>query len=355
VKEIKPHICPNREHMKLPCSKINEACLSKEKVNSLRILKSSVKQKQLVVKKPSNIFTLLKDYEPRIGENEDVIENRQSKAGDQKRIDKRKRKRKEKQKSTSINVNKTVSNYESKMSKVDLNVMRFENCKKTHLSYKKFCRCCIAKRRTQMNDRNQDEKQKVTNGFPNQIKEYKNQILERINYIENNLYENPLKLTGGAGVEEQSNMILIAIANAKKHDIDLLPGVLNRADGNCAFDAVINNINQRACFAEKLTLSSSTYRQIWVTELESESDNFPSLGAGYTEDERKENWNRLKESGVYEVDFFGDFVIHAIARGCHKNILIFNTSLEASFPVNLIEAKEFGGFTESEIPVLLGY
>ena len=130
MKEIKPHICPNREHMKSPCSKINEACLSKEKVNSLRILKSSVKQKQLVVNKPSNIFTLLKDYEPRIGENEDVIENRQSKADDQKRIDKRKRKRKEKQKSTSINVNKTVSNYESKMSKVDLNVMRFEICQK---------------------------------------------------------------------------------------------------------------------------------------------------------------------------------------------------------------------------------
>ena len=96
AKEVKPHICPNREHMKLPCSKINEACLGKEKVNSLRILKSSVKQKQLVVNKPTNIFTLLKDYEPRIGENEAVIENRQSKADDQKRVDKRKRKRKAK-------------------------------------------------------------------------------------------------------------------------------------------------------------------------------------------------------------------------------------------------------------------
>ena len=92
----------------------------------------------------------------------------------------------------------------------------------------------------------------------------------------------------------------------------------------------VHNINHRECFQEKLLLSSDVYRQIWVTELESESAKYPRLGAGYSDEERKENWNLLKQSGVYEVEFFGDYVMHAIAKGCNKNILIFNTSAVAA-------------------------
>ena len=146
-------------------------------------------------------------------------------------------------------------------------------------------------------------------------------------------------------------MMDIAIEDVRKHGINLQPGLLNDADGNCAFDSVINNINGRSCFNEKLNLSSSIYQQIWVTELEFQSANFPSLGAGYTEEQRQECWNSLKLSGVYEVDFFGDFVIHAISRGCHKDILIFNGSLNSNSPIYLIKAEEYGGFTDSEIPI----
>ena len=130
---------------------------------------------------------------------------------------------------------------------------------------------------------------------------------------------------------------------------------MNKADGNCAFDAVINNINDRACFSEKLPLESTVYRQIWITELEIETEKYPILGAGYTEEERKENWNLLKHSGIYEVDFFGDLVLHAIAKGCQKNILIFNTSKEAPDPIYVIKAAEFGGNIDTEIPVVVGY
>ena len=173
---------------------------------------------------------------------------------------------------------------------------------KTHFPFKKFCRWFYRKI-------NRTEKATVTNHSLDEIEEYKDEILDRIKYIENDLDENALRLRGGGGVEKHSSLIQIAIDNAKKHGINLQSGVLNRADGNCAFDAVINNINHRSCFFEKLSLPSSTYRQIWVTELESESKNFPSLGAGYTEDERNENWNRLKESGVYEIDFFLEILL----------------------------------------------
>ena len=294
-KEIKPQMnrkFSKREHMKSHCSEINEPHL-KEKVNSLGKLKNSVKQKQLVLNTPTNIFNLLKDYEPKIGQTEDSVENRRSEADCQKITKKRKQKREAHQKSTRKNVNINVSNHGSKIFEGNLNVRRLENCLKTHSSFKKYCRWCIAKRKTQMKDSNQDEYPKLTNGSLSKIKEFENQILERINYLENNLYDNSLRLLGGAGVEEQSSLLSIAIENAKKHGINLLPDVLNRADGNCAFDAVMNNINQRSSFPEKLTLSSSTYRQIWVTELESESNNFPSLGAGYTEEERINNDNIL--------------------------------------------------------------
>ena len=40
-----------------------------------------------------------------------------------------------------------------------------------------------------------------------------------------------------------------------------------------------------------------------MTELEMESSQYPSLGAGYSTEERRENWNRLKQSGVYKRTF----------------------------------------------------
>ena len=170
----------------------------------------------------------------------------------------------------------------------------------------------------------------------------------------------PPRLRGGADNAEgdkrlHSMLITRAIESAKKHGINLVHGTRNKADGNCAFDSVISNINDRICFSEKMDLSSEVYRQIWVTELEMENSKYPSLGAGYTIEEKREHWNHLKQSGVYEVDFFGDLVIHAIARGCHKNILIFNTSLEAADPIYVIKADEFGGYADSDIPVVVGY
>jgi hypothetical protein len=166
-----------------------------------------------------------------------------------------------------------------------------------------------------------------------------------------------VRLRGCAGVggSTSSNLVDRAIESAKKHGINLIQGTISEGDGNCAFNAVINNINQRNCYSNKIELSSTDCRQIWVTELEMEASKYPTLGAGYSEEEKRENWNILKQPGVYEIDFFGDLVMHAIARGCHKNILIFNTSLEAADPIYVIKADQFGGFVDSDIPVVVGY
>ena len=166
-----------------------------------------------------------------------------------------------------------------------------------------------------------------------------------------------IRLIGGARnhISQTDNMVEKAIESGRKHGITLERGVESVSDGNCTFESVLDNINNRACFKTKVPFSSTTSRHIWITDLENATSKFPYLGAGYSDEEKCHNWNLLKQSGVYEIKFFGDLIIHAIARGCHKNILIFNTSPEAEDPIYVIEAKQFGGFLDSDIPVVLGY
>ena len=153
----------------------------------------------------------------------------------------------------------------------------------------------------------------------------------------------------------QPLMVSQAIESARKHGIDLCWGLPNNAAGNCAFEAVINNVNARSCFEDKLPLDVHSYRHQWMTELQQASLNHPTLGAGFSDEEKEEYWQLLKQSGVWDVEFFGDIVVNGIARGSKKNLLIFNTSLRAASPIYAIEATEFGGSIDSPIPVVLAY
>ena len=46
-----------------------------------------------------------------------------------------------------------------------------------------------------------------------------------------------------------------AIASAQKHKIKLMPGRKNQGDGNCSYESVIFNINDRSCYTDKLPMS----------------------------------------------------------------------------------------------------
>ena len=164
-----------------------------------------------------------------------------------------------------------------------------------------------------------------------------------------------MRLIGGANLEEIPKMIRHGIESARKHGIRLVAGVRNNADGNCTFEAVLNNINFRNCFAQKFDLHPNIYRQRWISQLEIDAENHPVLGALFSSEEKKQNWNRLKSPFVYEVPYFGDYVIHGIAKGCKKNILIFNTNPHASESIHVIKASEFNGQVDTEIPVVLCY
>ena len=58
-----------------------------------------------------------------------------------------------------------------------------------------------------------------------------------------------------------------AIASAQKHDIYLEPGTINQGHGDCSYESVIYNINERSCFTEKLPMGSAYYRRIWTTDM----------------------------------------------------------------------------------------
>ena len=92
----------------------------------------------------------------------------------------------------------------------------------------------------------------------------------RKNFLLSFLNINPIistKIFGGA--ENKKNdipkMIWKGIENARKHGISLESGIKNRADWNCTFESVINNINVRPSFRRKLHLDPNVYRKRWVT------------------------------------------------------------------------------------------
>ena len=54
----------------------------------------------------------------------------------------------------------------------------------------------------------------------------------------------------------QDLMIKRAIASAQKHEINVCQGKPIPADGNCAIESVIANINERKCFNDSLNFSA---------------------------------------------------------------------------------------------------
>ena len=67
--------------------------------------------------------------------------------------------------------------------------------------------------------------------------------------------------------DERNTMISRAIRIARHHGINLKPGSSNPGLGDCAFESVVQNNNDRMCYTEKFPLPINTYRQIWVTDM----------------------------------------------------------------------------------------
>ena len=150
-------------------------------------------------------------------------------------------------------------------------------------------------------------------------------------------------------------MIRRAIGSAQKHGINLSQGTQNSADGNCAIESVINNINDRRCFGEHLPFSADYYRRIWMTDFKNRTVNDPTWNV-YSNDQWEMGWKEMMVPGVYERGLFGDLMLFGIACGVKKHLLIFNTNLDSPHdPIYVCDPQRFGVQPDTNIPVVLAY
>ena len=115
----------------------------------------------------------------------------------------------------------------------------------------------------------------------------------------------------------QGNIFTREIASAQKHNIELKPGRANNAAGNCSYASVMNNIDARTCFKEKLPMSPDIYMRIWTNGMMNRTlpIKASSWNPGLTERQIIVGLKEMMKSGVYEVEFFGDMMIPGIACG----------------------------------------
>ena len=152
----------------------------------------------------------------------------------------------------------------------------------------------------------------------------------------------------------------MGINSARKHNIRLEPGRGNSGDGNCAYQSVIFNINDRECFKTKLPMSPDIYRRLWTIDMMNKIlDRKIPWNPGMTNQEIQDGFQDIMVSGVYERNFFGDMMMPGIACGVRKIILIFNTNINITTtghdPISIVDPRDYGGEIDSEIPVVVAY
>ena len=155
-------------------------------------------------------------------------------------------------------------------------------------------------------------------------------------------------------INERTTMVTRAICSGKKHGINLQPGQSNPGLGDCAFEAIVQNINARKCYKEKFNLSITSYRQIWVTDMANRTVH--TDWNIYSPKEWMEGWQQMLISGTYERGIFGDLMLPGIACGVRKYILIFNTNLQSPHdPIYVVDPRRFNVQPDTAIPIILAY
>ena len=111
--------------------------------------------------------------------------------------------------------------------------------------------------------------------------------------------------------KEKSLMISRTIFSGKKHGVNLKHGSSNPGTGDCAFESIIQNINDRPCFQEKFFMPVDYYRKIWVTDMANRTVNSP--WNIYSSAQWTEGWRQMLIPGAYERGIFGDLMLPGIA------------------------------------------
>ena len=154
-------------------------------------------------------------------------------------------------------------------------VIKCDKCFVSHFPTEKFCKKTLSKKQSKARFETETFKMQTSllnNKSDGSVKN-KSQLID------------VPRLRGGLG---KASIIVDAIESARKHNISLCAEILNNANGDCLFESVIYNINGRECYNRKLTRSPLYYRVEWISMLERLQEDYPLIGAGYTDEQKKE-------------------------------------------------------------------
>ena len=106
-----------------------------------------------------------------------------------------------------------------------------------------------------------------------------------------------------------------AISNAFRHGLNLRPGQLNNADGNCLWEALIYNILYRQCIKSK---TRENHRQLRKRSLDKAQIDAQNKKLPFIPDHTTlADWEHIKKDKIYETEL-GDICIVAASMGTKK-------------------------------------
>lgn len=145
-----------------------------------------------------------------------------------------------------------------------------------------------------------------------------------------------------------------AVKIGARMGVQLRGGTPVRASGNCLIESIKGNIDERDIFATKLNESSIELRLKSALEGERVIGESPYRIEDYSDVEWAQGWNLLKNEGIWDVEYFGDLMIIALAHYIHKNILLINTDPDSP-KITVIFGDQFGQPLDYDAPVILAY
>ena len=144
------------------------------------------------------------------------------------------------------------------------------------------------------------------------------------------------------------------ISLANRYHINLVPGHPNKAQGNCAIESILDNINSRDCFPNKLPFHHHMYRLAWIKASEALSRNSDFYPGMFTDDEWKIRWDTLKKDGQYDIQYFGDLMMLGFMHCVKKDALMFDVSEHPQHGrVTVLRARSLNEHKDSDIPLVL--
>ena len=161
-----------------------------------------------------------------------------------------------------------------------------------------------------------------------------------------------------------ADIAIIAAATNPGYEIDFVHLIPNLANGNCAAEAVTDQLNNSrnsdtnsdfsTCGAGRFE-DPQALRAAVVDDLTKNRLAQTKVGKSDDPEGYRKEVEQLKVPGVWNIEA-GDLFLPGIAFTTRKTILVYNTNPNNGFcPISVVSPSELGGTTDSDIPIVLCY